>query len=254
MIRLDYEKTQKNNPHQLTINQHWFPARSISRFAKHEGSVQVFLLKNNIVFDAKPNNEIFCVKRAWDQRAESRYMKEVESNYQILADDVVSRKVSILKNDHHGIVTKMYLLWFCRWHWATKPFSDIKLEGVKPPEDLSKNTQECLEKAGITSIGSDMKVVGRSFRGIKIQQCVDIHHETLSGVHWGIIISKDGEFLVPDISSIMIIPLTPNMCFVANCDSGFIEDTCLKQINLINLQGSSKYYFARDFSKCLLPK
>lgn len=251
---MDYEKTQKNNPYQLTINQHCFPARSISRFTNHEGSVQVFLLKNSKLFNAKPDNEIFCVKRAWDQRAESNYMKDIEYKYQSIADEVVSGNLLMLKDKHHEIINEMFLLWMFRCYWAYRLVEDVKLEGVEPSENISKDTKELLEKAGIATVGSDSAVAGRSCRGIKIQHYVDMFSESLSGTQWGIISTKNGELLVPDIIDLMLIPLTPKMCFAANCDSGFIEGCYLKQINLLNLQKANKYYFARDISKCLLPE
>lgn len=68
---MKYEKTQKGNPHQLTINQHYFPARSIERFVRPDGRVDVHYIKNSKNFQVKPNNPIFCARRAWDQRVES---------------------------------------------------------------------------------------------------------------------------------------------------------------------------------------
>ena len=38
---MKYEKTEKGNPHNLTINQHCFPSRSIERFSNNDGCVEV---------------------------------------------------------------------------------------------------------------------------------------------------------------------------------------------------------------------
>jgi len=44
---MKYKKPQKGNPHQLTVKQHCFPARSIARFADSEGCVEVKLIKQD---------------------------------------------------------------------------------------------------------------------------------------------------------------------------------------------------------------
>ena len=94
---MTYEPTQKGNPHRLTVKQHTFPKTSIARFAGQKGNVELFLKSLDRVIQAKPSNEIFCAERAWDQQAESGFMKKVEDDFQALAgrildDDLVSFK------------------------------------------------------------------------------------------------------------------------------------------------------------------
>lgn len=60
------EKTRPGNPNHLTLRQHVFPAKSISRFANQNGLVSVQDLVREQVFNAKPGNMIFCADRAWE--------------------------------------------------------------------------------------------------------------------------------------------------------------------------------------------
>ena len=167
---MKYEKTQKGNPHQLTVNQHCFPARSIERFVRNDGRVDVRRIKDSKNFRVKPNHSIFCARRAWDQRAES-FMKEIEDVYQELADKIVSGEVLQLSNADQEKITDMYALWNIRWYWKQQPVQDQRIEGAIRPEcEFSQDDQESLEKNRITAIGPNLTIKGPHLTGIKIQQ------------------------------------------------------------------------------------
>ena len=109
---MEYEKTQKGNPHRLTVKQHCFPMRSIERFACSDGLVDVQRGVKN--FRLKPDHTLFCARRAWDQSAESGFMKEIEDVYQELAEKIVDGVVSKLSKADQAIITDMYALWNIR--------------------------------------------------------------------------------------------------------------------------------------------
>lgn len=68
---------------------------------------------------------------------------------------------------------------------------------------------------------------------------------------WGVIYSRDIEFVVPDsFCDVGIVSLSPNYCLVANQKNGEISADNAIAINQIAVKKSFKYYFARDFSKC----
>src|SRR5438874_43104 len=73
--RVRAERTRPKNPNGLTVTQHVFPSKSIERFADQRGRVSVQELHRAKVIRAKPNNAIFCARRAWDEGTETRYMK-----------------------------------------------------------------------------------------------------------------------------------------------------------------------------------
>ena len=114
---MKHKKTQKGNPHQLTVWQHCFPKRSIDRFANEDGKVYVHLIRDAKIVSLSPANHIFCVRRIWDQRAESGFMKKIEDAYQELADRIAAgRLIRRLSHREREIVTDMYALWNIRWH------------------------------------------------------------------------------------------------------------------------------------------
>ena len=60
------EKTRPRNPNQLTLSQHVFPTKSISRLVNAQGKVEVYDILRELFRKAKPTDGIFCAKRAWD--------------------------------------------------------------------------------------------------------------------------------------------------------------------------------------------
>lgn len=244
---MKYEKTQKGNPHKLTINQHCFPARSIERFTDSNGRVEVRLLNKHIDFKAKPSEKVFCARRAWDQRAESGFMKAIEDEYQALAEDVVSAQIHSLSESQQLIVSKMFALWNTRWHWANSPVADQTIEGaISLAVEYSKDDEEQLEKAGITPIRPDLSISGRHFTGTSIQRNIDLVMEQLCDAHWGILTCDEGSFLVPDTASTLrYLPLSPSTCFFSQSDDATITYEELEEINREVLNGAREYYFAK---------
>ena len=60
---MKYEKPQKGNPHELTICQHTFPAKSIARFTNKSGIVEVKLIVESKNIKLKPKDMLFCARR-----------------------------------------------------------------------------------------------------------------------------------------------------------------------------------------------
>ena len=198
-----YEMTQRHNPHQLTIRQHCFPRKSIERFANKDGVVHVHLVEHGRTVFLKPDDNNFCALRTWDQRAETGFMREIEDRYQGLAekieDGTIARRLNL---EEKNVVTDMYILWNCRWHWNKDPVKDQKIKGaLGVSREFSKDQQEFLEKEGIGVIRPDLSISGRHLTGVKIQQNIFDERERMGGCTWGILNSRGAEFVVPDNAS-----------------------------------------------------
>ena len=247
---MKYEKTQKGNPHRLTKKQHCFPMRSIERFVCSDGRVDVQRGVKNCRL--KPDNWIFCAQRAWDQRAESGFMKEIEDVYQELAEEIVDGVVSKLSEAGQAIITDMYALWNIRWYRSKKPVGDQQTKGAIDLEfECSLDDEELLEKRGITAIRSDRTISGRNLTGINIQQNLYEIRTQMQDAHWGILKSNKGEFVVPDnSSSSLMLPVAPQICLFSQSENDEINEDELAEINAQSICDSMEYYFARDLSKC----
>ena len=249
---MNYEKPQKGNPHQLTVNQHCFPASCIKRFANTEGKVELVRLPENEQIIVKPDAKIFCAKRAWDQRAEHIFMKEIEDKYKILAEEVISNNSLALDAERQKVITDMFALWNIRIHWKEQPVENQTIKGaIGVAVEYTKDEQEELEKNGITAIRPDLTMPGRSLTGVSIQQNLYAVREQMHDARWGILRSNSADFLVPDRSTTSrIIPLSPNLCLFSQSKNEDIDDAEVAEINAHSVADSKEYFFAQDLSRC----
>ena len=76
------------------------------------------------------DNQLFCVERLWDQRAEAGYMKKIEDEFQALIDELEAGRVEVLSSDEHRCVTRFWGLWHWRNHFIDSPLEDTQLNGI----------------------------------------------------------------------------------------------------------------------------
>jgi hypothetical protein len=244
---MPYERTQRRNPHKLTINQHVFPAASIARFAQKDGRVSVFLREQEKTLRLPPRDVLFCAKRVWNQTSENGFMRKVECTFQTLAERILNGTFSLGPTENQTI-SRFYSLCRLRAEARQTPPADIQINGVQPGRPLTKNEEEMLEKNGYVSArGTTMP--SRHMAGLRIQILLSrlYPQETT----WAAVYSRTIEFIVPDsFCEIGIVSLSPNCCLVANVEGGEISSDNAIEINRIAIDKSSTYYFAQDLAKC----
>lgn len=248
---MSYEKPQKRNPHALAVFQHSFPAASIARFAGNDGRVDLYLIRQNKQIRVKLDDQLFCAKRTWDQRAESGYMKEIEDKYQQLAESVISGRIKTVNKDDQRTVTDMYAIWNIRGHRKANPIEDQKMGVIDVERHCSKDDQEKLEKEHISVIRSDLTIPGRHLSSGNIQSRLFRVRKQMSDAHWGILRASKGQFIVPDnFSNATILPLSPTICFFSQSDGHVIGEAKVRKINQLALASSRNYYFGNELAKC----
>src|SRR5277367_3510248 len=117
------EKPQKGNPRRLTFWQHVFPAKSIERFAGHDGKIAVRHRQADKEFKLAPENELFCAQRRWDQRAEAGYMKEIEDQFQ--SQHMSHRSIPRDRHDTKGF----WAIW-CVLVFSLNAFGQMETDGT----------------------------------------------------------------------------------------------------------------------------
>ena len=249
--RARIEKTRPRNPNRLTVNQHVFPSKSIERFTDQNGRVSVHELHRAEVIRAKPDNAIFCARRAWDQRAESGYMKRIEDDFQEIVEPIVYGKTQTLASEFKTAIDRMYALWYMRSRHRDLECQEIQLNGIVG-SDLTKEQEENLEKNGYAFARKDGRMPARQLNGIELQFRIDKYSHSLAAsmTRWGVISTQSGDFVVPDVPSHGIIPLTPRLAFLNSAPDGMIVDSNLAEINRAMKALSRDYFFARDLSSC----
>ena len=248
---MKYRKPQKGNPKQLTVNQHYFPKKSIERFANLSGRVQVYLISESKFVPLKANDPIFCARRAWDERCETSLKREVEDPFQELADRIADGSVKRrLKISEQQIVSKMYALWNIRWHWSKQPIADQELKGVEGVAvKYSIDQQELLEKSHITPIKPDASISGHHFTGMQITSNLIASNKILEDRAWGILKCRGGQLIVPDNSSKkQYLPVTPEICLTNFEGFRMADESEFSSFNEFSKENSEKFYFAKQFS------
>ena len=242
------KKPQKGNPHELTVKQHCFPRRSIERFVNDDGIVHVRLIEQGKSILARPEDQLFCARWVWDQRAERGFMLEVENAYQELADGIEEgRIVRRLRVAENRVVTEMYSLWWLRSKWQRKPLPDEPLMDVIELEhECSKDDRERLEKAGVSVIGPGPKLDGRHIASGVIQLHFFRLRERLKGLRWAILSTRAAEFLVPDTAETPYLPVAPKLCLVPGEGYRIADASTVAALNVRSVHESCDHFFAKS--------
>jgi hypothetical protein len=244
------EDTRRGNPYGLTVNQHVYPKMSMDRFSNDAGKVEVRDLVRNLLRQANTKEKLFCARRAWDQRAESGYMKSIENQFQALVDMITTESIDAVPAAQKEVVDRFYALWYMRARYRELPDQELQLNGLAG-DDLTKEQEEVLERKHTFFIRSGGKAPARQLNGLVLQRRIDDYTRDLSAiVRWGIVRPIAGEFIVPDVPTRTIIPLTPQIALAASVDDGLLTEANLAEINKVTIDGCEEYYFARTFDAC----
>ena len=257
MDRKTFEKPQKDNPHQLTVDQHVFPRRSIERFIDEADKVCVYLKSKKASFRVAPKDEIFCAKRTWNQRAESGWMRDIENKFQEVAELVISSSIQEIGPEETKKIKDFWILWHLRAEYKNNPLPDVRLNGIAGDPAINKDQQELLEKLHVGCIRCDGTIPGRDIAGDQMQLRLFAARKQSGEEEWGIIRAHEGEFIAPDIflknsKTVPIIPLTPTCCLMSLNQNSTVTLEVVQRINRLAIEYSQEFYFARDFSKCPL--
>lgn len=226
---------------------------SIRRFANNDDCVEVFIKNARKKELLKSDNGIFCAMRTWNQSAESGYMKQIEDEYQKFSSALLKNSTRTLSISENRIISKMFALWNCRWHWDRKKISNQRIEGTLGLAfNSTKDDRELLEKNGINTIyESDGDFLKSSRDLISPQILMNIQSVTNELNSWLLTESSHGQFIFPDNSkNIDILPLSPTQCFIHGYTERKISLKDLIHINQNSILTSEKYYFAKNINEC----
>jgi hypothetical protein len=250
---MKYQKTQKGNPHELTLDQHVFPRCSLARFADKSDDRIAIRRPPRGAMEIRVGTDaaFFCAMRVWDHGAESGFMKDMEDTFQAVAERVIESGQT-LAEDQHAIVTDFYALWCARADLKANPIADAPIPGILGKQlQNSANDQEILEKNNIGYINENLTVPGRMLASGRIAISIMTYKKMFSSQRWGIVSSHEGEFIVPDqFGGRPIVPVTPTICLIANCDDIQASEQQTRELNQTALAVAREYVLARSFAAC----
>ena len=247
------EKTLPKNPKRLTLKQHVFPVRSMERFVDQSGRVSVFDMLRVKARPARPEDILFCARRAWDQRTEAD-MTQIENKFQEIVQPIIEGLVNTIALEHKPAIDSMFALWVMRTHFRGLAAQELQLFGV-PGYGLSKAHEEHLERTARLFVRKGGKVPARQINGAQLQLRVGGYTRDLAAAltGWGVVHAQAGEFIVPDVPTLKIvafIPLSPTLALIGGVLDGDVVEQTVAEINSALKAGSQEYYIARDLSKC----
>jgi len=246
-----FEKPQKGNRHQLVINQHTFPAKSIARFVDSSGRVQLQTKAGKLVRRAKPTDSMFCVRRAWDHASEAMFCKRIEDNFQRVAELIIGGLVVSFNQELTHIISSFYALWLARAQIREQPERDRTMPGIWPGHAWSKDQEEAVEKAGYAFFRGNV-APARMINGMALRIHVTRHLRQINPTaNWGILHGIGGEFIAPDWPVIhMFIPITPKLALANNAINQRLDRDAVGLVNEQLRSASRRYFFARDLAAC----
>lgn len=244
-----FEKPTAGNRHRLTVNQHTFPTRSISRFAGSDGRVALFVKANGDTRRAKPKDPIFCAKRVWDHSTEAGFAKKIEDQFQVLAGLIISGSVRELSREQLHAINLFQAIWIARSELRESPRASVTMAGILPGRSLSKDEEESLEKNGY-AFSRGAEIPAHVFNGVGVRALTMRAARRLKSEQWGIVESADGEFIVPGWPLTNYLPIAPNVVLASPAENQRIGREGVAQINWQIRQLSRCYFFARDFNAC----
>jgi hypothetical protein len=225
------------------------PLKSIARFANNKGVASLHDKIRNIDRPAKPNDRIFCARHAWDKRAETGYMKRIENAFQDVAKTIIAGQVSQISNTQNRAVTEFYALWHMRARYKYLDSYETQARGIGGPK-RTQQQEDILENEGVLFARKGGKILTRQINGLRLQFRIRDADQRLSVAQWGIIRAQEGQFVVPDVPSHTIIPLTPTVGLCTGGQSGEITKDNLSEINHAFRGASHEYFFAQDLTQC----
>lgn len=246
---MGFEETQKRNPHQLTINQHVFPKKSIDRFSGDKGLVQLYRIDGAKVIKVNSSNNLFCAKRVWDQRTEASIGKSIEDRFQSLADSIQSGSCEVIGCFEKIVVEEFFSLWRTRHKFMIEGLGGLEVSDIEDGS-FTKDEEEIVERKHAIFF-RDGVLPGRFSAGIHLLGYMNAFRLDNVNTQWGIVRAAEGEFIVPDcFQDMMVVPIAPTLMIVADHKNSTLTRCEVAFINQVAIKRSTNFYFARSLSSC----
>ncbi len=180
-------------------------------------------------------------------------MKQIEDAFQATVSPIVAGQIAEATPEQKQTIDAMFALWYLRARFRDLERHEIHLEGVVG-NLLTKEHEENLEKKGVLFVRAGGNIPARQLNGLQLQMRINGYASQLAKdvPRWGIVSSQSGEFVVPDVPSHLVIPVSPMLALIGCAPDGMITEQNLADLNRAVSAASQNYAFARDISRCPL--
>ena len=228
---MKHEKTQKGNPHRLTIRQHVHSAACIERFADEAGNVSVLRVGSTATFSARPGNDVFVTHRTWSHRSE-RHFTEIERRFQHAIDAALgSGEVD------QEAVTDYFITWSIRSELKATARPPTRLKGIEG-DRLTQDQEEILERKGYAFVREGGEMPARLLSDLEIVRRYDVARPALAHGRWRLGLATGGMRFICPVSlrtaTTTAMPIAPAHAFVPVDSSGpaiELDPALVRQLN-----------------------
>jgi hypothetical protein len=188
------------------------------------------------------DNQLFCIERLWDQRAEAGYMKKIEDEFQALVNEPEAGRVGPLSPGEHRSVTRFWGLWHWRNHFIDSPLEDIRMNGVGG-QSLTLDQKVILESRWYAFAEGEGTLAAGVMTGLHIQIAIDHYEMADGGRRWSVLRSQNLPLVIGDRpGSLLSIPASPRLLLAADHSDGELTVSGAFQANQAALA------FSRNFA------
>lgn len=248
-------KTAEGNPFRLTRRQHVLPKKSIGRFCDADGNVEVLWKDGGNTFLARPGNPVFCADRVWSQKAEVGWMKDIEDEFQLVAEKVLGGE-DFSDLVYQNAINMFWSLWVQRQNVRDAEafyVGEELIDRVSIDADALFNAQERdeLEVQGFATI-EQCGIPSRYLFSSTIGQNTRDQFNAMRSYRWGAVIASGVNFLVPDhVSHQCYVPISASVALVAGV-RGFsaVSSEAVASLNHQFLSQAKNYCFSRRIDEC----
>lgn len=243
--RRKHEPTQSKNPHRLTIKQHVHSAAAIRRFADDRGNVAVLRRDRDEPIYVRPENDIFCAKRVWNQQLED-FFARIEGKFQAECQSILRTRT--VRN--HQAVTAYLSVWQVRSWLIDNPPADVEATSiVELAQTLTKDDEELLEAnhmAFFRGGGTHLRphLPGRFIAHGMGMRAHDLNMQRMREFHWGVL-STVGTLgvLCPDRPAERFVPINGSTVLVADWHGQDADDLSAAILNYLVLGHAQEFIF-----------
>lgn len=188
--------------------------------------------------EVAPSNTLFCARRVWSHKAESRIFKSIEDDFH----RELKRALLLGTVLEHRHVTAYFSIWQIRAKFASNPPNDIVLNGIDENQ-LTQDQEETLEKKGIM-YARGSTIPGRFAAEVDLMTHHDRNLQTLHGSRWGLLRAPTTTgLLCPDRPTTRWIPVTRHAVLVAGYRDQLMTDETVEELNKSAFDEASAFVF-----------
>ena len=197
----------------LSLDQYVLPLTCIARFANDRNQLRVNFLDGSVKWIA-PEAPLFQTENNWPKEDESGWMRQIESAYQEIAEQVLDMQLELGRDDC-DVVTRFFLLWRYRYRFSKYGFGSVTPEPPSTPATQGGKT-------------------GKSARQL-IEEATEENYIRWSSYHY-----RKGNLIVPDCPpDVAYLPVSPKVALAASWTDRHSPDA----LNQMVKRTAKKFYY-----------